>query len=87
MSLRIGKHISEQLGLNYVFFCEFEEMHSPLRSPELQVCDTMHNAMPFGSHLQTNNTSRAMVHPKTKFHKKMWLAGWRCARQCLAEQI
>lgn len=35
-SIDTGKHISEQLGLNHVFFCEFEEMHSPLRSPELQ---------------------------------------------------
>ena len=32
-----GKHIAEKLELNYVFFCEFEEIHSPLRSPELQV--------------------------------------------------
>ncbi|KAL0032425.1 hypothetical protein WJX79_010921 [Trebouxia sp. C0005] len=31
-----GRHIAEQLALNYVFFCEFEEMYSPLRSPELQ---------------------------------------------------
>ena len=32
-----GKHIAEALGLNYVFFCEFEELHSPLRSKALQV--------------------------------------------------
>lgn len=32
-----GRHIAEQLSLNYVFFCEFEELHSPLRSPALQV--------------------------------------------------
>ncbi|KAL3132526.1 hypothetical protein ABBQ32_009069 [Trebouxia sp. C0010 RCD-2024] len=31
-----GRHIAEQLGLSYVFFCEFEELHSPLRSPALQ---------------------------------------------------
>lgn len=43
----IGRHIAEQLALNYVFFCEFEEMYSPLRSPELQVCDTLLNVLPF----------------------------------------
>ena len=32
-----GQYIAEQLSLNYVFFCEFEELHSPLRSPALQV--------------------------------------------------
>ena len=32
-----GRHVAEQLGLSYVFFCEFEELHSPLRSPALQV--------------------------------------------------
>lgn len=32
-----GKHIAEQLSMKYVFFCEFEELHSPLRSPALQV--------------------------------------------------
>lgn len=35
-SIDTGRHIAEQLGLNYVFFCEFEELHSPLRSPALQ---------------------------------------------------
>ena len=32
-----GKHIAEALGLNYVFFCEFEELKSPLRSKAAQV--------------------------------------------------
>lgn len=35
-SIDTGKEIAEQLGLNYIFFCEFEELHSPVRSPELQ---------------------------------------------------
>lgn len=33
-----GDQIAKALGLNYAFFCEFEELRSPLRTPELQVC-------------------------------------------------
>lgn len=31
-----GMEIAEALGLNYVFFTEFEELRSPVRPPELQ---------------------------------------------------
>lgn len=37
MTSNAGKYIAEALGLNYVFFCEFEELHSPFRSKALQV--------------------------------------------------
>jgi hypothetical protein len=32
-----GRAIAEALQLNYVFLCEFEELHSPLRTPLTQV--------------------------------------------------
>lgn len=32
-----GVEIASSLGLNYVFLCEFEELHSPLRTAEAQV--------------------------------------------------
>uniref|UniRef100_A0A1D2A2B6 Endonuclease/exonuclease/phosphatase domain-containing protein n=1 Tax=Auxenochlorella protothecoides TaxID=3075 RepID=A0A1D2A2B6_AUXPR len=35
-SLDTGNEIAKALGLNYAFFCEFEELRSPLRTPELQ---------------------------------------------------
>lgn len=34
---KTGNEIAKALGLNYAFFCEFEELRSPLRTPELQV--------------------------------------------------
>ncbi len=32
-----GMRIAEELGLNYAFLCEFDELHSPLRDPSSQV--------------------------------------------------
>lgn len=32
-----GRRIAETLRMNYVFFCEFEELWSPLREPSAQV--------------------------------------------------
>lgn len=32
-----GHRIAEALHMNYVFFCEFEELWSPLREPSAQV--------------------------------------------------
>lgn len=32
----IGVAIAMALGLNYLFLCEFEELHSPLRDPRAQ---------------------------------------------------
>jgi hypothetical protein len=31
-----GAAIAQALGLNYLFLCEFEELHSPLRDPHSQ---------------------------------------------------
>lgn len=32
-----GQKVAEALSLNYVFLCEFEELHSPKRKPVDQV--------------------------------------------------
>lgn len=32
-----GSEIAKALGLNYAFYCEFEELHSPMRNAQSQV--------------------------------------------------
>lgn len=59
-----GRHIAEQLGLNYVFFCEFEELHSPLRSPALQVRLLVY-ASPVSSQAAIEHRAQADVHVST----------------------
>ena len=86
-----GKHIAEQLGLNYVFFCEFEELHSPLRSPELQVC--MHHSaekqhvLDLCTAVDTDCLRKCSLQPDRNVETVSTIAGRRCSWKCFAEQI
>lgn len=56
-----GRQIAEQLSLNYVFFCEFEELHSPLRSPALQVMHAVEHKVTAVSQCCSSSMSQSAV--------------------------
>ena len=43
--LTVGREIAAALQMNYAFVCEFEELRSPLRTPQTQVKQCINHSM------------------------------------------